>query len=141
MRIKSKRWTSLLVVVVVGVGFLVIAQIVGRWSLGNPVVKFQPGDQNVTVGQAAEWTFDTDPAGAPPPGAEPFGGNWAVRPERDAPSPPNVLCQTATEAFPSLCLSDRVYTDVEVSVQFKPLSGQDDQAAGIIFRVQDSSNY
>jgi hypothetical protein len=26
-------------------------------------------------------------------------------------------------------------------MQFKPVSGQDDQAAGIIFRVQDSNNY
>ena len=140
MQIKAKRWKSLLGVVVVGMGFLVIVLLVARWSRGNPVVKFQAGDQNVTAGQVAEWTFDTDPTGVPP-GAESFGGNWVVRPEPDAPSPPNVLCQTATAPFPALCLSDSVYTDVELSVQFKPLSGQEDQAAGIIFRVQDGDNY
>jgi hypothetical protein len=141
MRIPGKLWLSLLGVVLVGVGVLVIALLVDFWSRGNPVVRFQPGDRNVTAGQVAEWTFDTDPTGAPPPGAEPFDGNWVVRPEQDAPSPPNVLCQTAAAPFPALCLSDRVYTDVEASVRFKPLAGQEDQAAGIIFRVQDRDNY
>jgi hypothetical protein len=141
MQIKAKRWMSLLVIVLVGAGLLVVALLVARWSRGNPVVKFQASDQNVTAGQVTEWTFDTDSAGGPPSGAEVFGGNWVVRPEPDAPSPPNVLCQTAAAPFPSLCLSDRVYTDVELSVQFKPLSGQEDQAAGIIFRVQDGNNY
>jgi hypothetical protein len=141
MPIRVKRWLSLLGVVLVGAGVLVIALLVARRSRGDPVAKFQPGNQNVTAGQVTEWTFDSDPTGVPPPGAEPFGGNWLVRPEPDAPSPPNVLCQKATAPFPSLCLSDSIYTDVEVTMQFKPLSGQDDQAAGIIFRVQDSNNY
>jgi hypothetical protein len=141
MHRRVKRWLILLVVVLVAAGFLVIALLVARWSRGDPVVKFQPGDQNATAGQVTEWTFDTDPTGVPPPGAESFGGNWVVRPERDAPSPPNVLCQTAAAPFPALCLSDRVYTDLEVSMRFKPLAGQDDQAAGIIFRVQDKDNY
>jgi hypothetical protein len=141
MRIPGKRWLSLLGVVLVGTGFLVIALLVDLWSRGNPVVKYHPSDQIVTAGQVAEWTFDADPTGVPPSGAESFGGNWVVRPEQDAPSPPNVLCQTAAAPFPALCLSDRVYTDVEVSVYFKPVAGQEDQAAGIIFRVQDGDNY
>ena len=141
MQIPAIRWMSLLVVVLAGAGLLVVALLVARWSRGNPVVKFQAGDQNVTAGQVTEWTFDTDPAGGPPPGSEVFGGNWVVRSEPDAPSRPNVLCQTAVAPFPALCLSDSVYTDVELSVQFKPLSGQEDQAAGIIFRVQDGDNY
>jgi hypothetical protein len=132
---------GLVSVVTVVAGVLVIAQLVARWSRGNPVVKFQPGDQNVTAGQTVEWTFDADPTGKPPAQTESFGGNWVVRPEPDAPSPPNVLCQTAVAPFSSLCLGGSVYTDVEVSVQFKPLSGQEDQAAGIIFRVQDGDNY
>src|SRR5262249_19310400 len=40
-----------------------------------------------------------------------------------------------------LCLSEKVYGDLVASVRFKPVSGRDDQAAGIIFRVQDGSNY
>ena len=34
-----------------------------------------------------------------------------------------------------------MYADVGVSVRFKPISGRIDQAAGIIFRVQDKDNY
>src|SRR5258708_13965070 len=30
---------------------------------------------------------------------------------------------------------------MEATVRFKPVSGKDDQAAGIIFRVQDKDNY
>jgi hypothetical protein len=38
-------------------------------------------------------------------------------------------------------LSDKVYADVVVSIRFKPVSGRQDQAAGILFRVQDQDNY
>lgn len=132
---------GLLVAGLVGAGFLVVALLLARWSRGDPVVKFRPGDQNVAAGQTTEWTFDTDPVGASPTGGEAFGGEWVVRPGSDAPSPPNFLCQTAAAPFPALCLGGQVYTDLEVSVRFKPLSGQEDRAAGIIFRVQDRDNY
>jgi hypothetical protein len=108
---------------------------------GTPAVKFQPGDQNVKPGETQEWSFDGDPVGGLPPGAEVFSGAWAVREESDAPSPKNVLCQTATADFPALCLSDKVYTDLTVSARFKPVSGRTDQAAGILFRIQDRDNY
>jgi hypothetical protein len=108
---------------------------------GKPQVKYQAGDQTVAAGGTAEWTFDTDAVGALPPGAEVFGGAWAVRAEADAPSPPNALCQTATADFPAVCLGKDVYADLVMSVRFKPISGKHDQAAGIIFRVQDANNY
>jgi hypothetical protein len=132
---------NLLVLALVGAGVLGAYVLVDRWSRSEPRAKFEPGDQNVTAGQTAEWTFDSDPTGGPPPGTEVFDGDWRVRPEPDAPTPPNALCQTATAPFPALCLSDRVYTDVEVSVRFKAVSGREDQAAGILFRVQDRDNY
>jgi hypothetical protein len=87
------------------------------------------------------WAFDGDPGGGLPPGAVAFSGSWAVRAEPDAPSPPNALCQTATAEFPALALGDAVYGDVVVAARFKPLSGRTDQAAGVIFRVQDKDNY
>src|SRR5262249_4879026 len=43
--------------------------------------------------------------------------------------------------FPALCLGDKVYADLAMSVRFKPVSGKKDQAAGILFRVQDRHNY
>src|SRR5262249_25934067 len=108
---------------------------------GQPVVKYQPGDKNVEAGQHSEWTFDADKAGGLPTGAEVFSGSWQVRVEDDAPSKPNVLCQTGMAEFPAVCLSEKVYGDLVASVRFKPVSGRDDQAAGIIFRVQVGANY
>src|SRR5262249_22289317 len=109
---------------------------------GRPQVKYTPTDKTAVAGQITEWTFDNDVAGQPPAGSEIFGGSWEVRAEADAPSKPNVLCQTATgEDFPAVRLGNAVYTDLTATVRFKPVSGKDDQAAGIIFRVQDKDNY
>ena len=90
---------------------------------------------------SATWTFDTDPVGGLPQGATAFSGNWSVRSEPDTLSPPNAFCQTGNAVYPALTLSDTVYTDVQVQIQFKPISGNTDRAAGIIFRVQDKDNY
>jgi hypothetical protein len=90
---------------------------------------------------AATWTFDQDATGGPPKGSEPFAGQWVVRAEADAPSQPNALCQTGSATFPAIALTSTVYADLVITVRFKPISGREDQAAGIIFRVQDKDNY
>jgi hypothetical protein len=76
-----------------------------------------------------------------PSGAQVFSGEWAVRPEADAPSPPNALCQTGKADFPAIRLDNAVYTDLALVTRFKPISGKEDQAGGLIFRVQDKDNY
>ena len=91
--------------------------------------------------KTTEWTFDKDPVGGLPAGATVFSGSWAVRAEAGAPSPANALCQTGSAEFPALSLSETVYTDATIESGFKPISGREDQAAGIIFRVQDKNNY
>jgi hypothetical protein len=123
------------------IGLFVSALLVGDCGAGPAAVNYQPSNQTVAAGQTARWQFDTDPVGGLPSGAVPFSGSWAVRAEADAPSPPNALCQTGTAEFPALALSDAVYADVVVATRFKPISGRSDQAAGIIFRVQDKDNY
>ncbi len=107
---------------------------------GQPAVKYTPGAQNPAV-SPERWGFDADPAGGIPAGATVFSGTWAIQSQPDAPSPPNVLCQTGSAEYPALSLSDTVYTDVAVVARFKPVSGKSDQAAGIILRVQDGRNY
>lgn len=87
------------------------------------------------------WSFEDQPAGAVPGGAEVFSGTWVVRSEADAPSKPNALCQVGNAEFPAIALTTSVYGDLTVTVRFKPISGRADQAAGIIFRVQDKDNY
>ncbi len=87
------------------------------------------------------WTFDNDVVGGLPSGAQVFSGQWAVRGESDTPSPPNALCQTGNADFPAVSLDSRPYTDLTLVTHFKPLSGKQDQAGGLIFRVQDKDNY
>lgn len=58
-----------------------------------------------------------------------------------APSPPNALCQTGSAEFPAMSLSEIVYTNATVEASFKPVSGREDQTAGIIFRIRDRNNY
>lgn len=89
----------------------------------------------------SEWVFDKDPVGGLPAGATVFSGSWGVRAEPDAPSPPNALCQTGSAAFPALSLGMTVYSDAAIEIRFKPISGREDRAAGIIFRIQDKDNY
>jgi len=87
------------------------------------------------------WNFDDIATGKLPAGAEVFTGMWAVSAEHGAPSAPNALCQRGVADYPAIVLGNKVYADLEVSTSFKPISGREDQAAGIIFRVQDRDNY
>lgn len=100
-------------------------------------MRYSPG----TSAAAEVFSFDQDQAGKIPGGSTVFSGLWQVRQEAGAPSAPNALCQTGTAEFPAIQLGDGVFTDVSVSVRFKPISGKQDQAGGVIFRVQDARNY
>jgi hypothetical protein len=66
---------------------------------------------------------------------------WSVKPDPTAPSPPNVLMQTGQGAFP-WCVRDGVaLADGFVEVKFKPISGREDQAGGVVWRWKDENNY
>ena len=141
MRLFATQRRKLITLVVVIT--VLVAGGIGIYILkpGRPVARFQPSDKNISPGQETIWNFDSDPVGGLPPGVEVYDGDWAVRAEEGAPTPPNALCQTGSADFPAIAMSDRVYTDLEMSIRFKPVAGRDDQAAGIIFRVQDRDNY
>jgi hypothetical protein len=85
--------------------------------------------------------FDTISSGQLPAGAQVFSGKWSVRAEKDAPTSPNALCQSGVAEYPAIVLGDTVYSDGYITTSFKSISGKEDQAAGIIFRVQDKDNY
>lgn len=95
--------------------------------------------------------FDKDEAGKPPKGFSTAltgrgkPGNWIVMKDEATPSKPNVLAQTDMDAtgyrFP-VCVFDGLSAkDVDLSVKFKPVKGEGDQAAGIVWRYQDKDNY
>src|SRR5947199_8614305 len=90
--------------------------------------------------------FDDLKAGSPPPGwtATQTGSGsakWSVEKEDSAPSKPNVLKQSGQATFPVCFKNDTNLKDGFVEVKFKPVSGKEDQAGGVIWRVKDSNNY
>lgn len=53
-----------------------------------------------------------------------------------------VLAQTApTQPWAVAILEDRRFTDVDVSVRFRPISGKEDASGGVIVRAKDGRNY
>jgi hypothetical protein len=111
--------------------------VVACGGAATPTVRYSPGPS----APAQTFSFDQDAVGQVPAGATVFSGSWHVRQESGAPSPPNALCPTGTAEFPAVQLGDGVFTDVSVSVRLEPISGNEDQAGGVIFRVQDAGNY
>ena len=90
--------------------------------------------------------FDSDPVGSPPVGwicgvtgsGKP---HWAVAADPGAPSKSNVLMQSGSGTFPWCVKSGTALTDGFVEVKFKPMSGREDQAGGVVWRWKDGDNY
>jgi len=65
-------------------------------------------------------------------------GKWERRKSGDS----TVLVQTAeTQPWAVALLEDRKYSDLDVTVKFKPVSGKEDASGGLIFRAKDGKNY
>ena len=120
-------------------GMLATSIVLGACG-GSPLESAPPPAPAETFA-ATRWSFDQDPAGSVPRGMSVFAGRWAVRAEAGTPSAPNALCQTATAEFPALQLSSELHRDMAVSARFKPISGREDQAGGVLLRVRDAKNY
>jgi hypothetical protein len=96
-------------------------------------------------------TFDQDKVGAPPQGfstaltGQGKPGVWVVMKDAQAPERGNVLAQTDPDPtdyrFPLCVLDDVSAKDLDLSVMFKPVTGRGDQAAGLVWRYKDASNY
>jgi hypothetical protein len=85
----------------------------------------------------SEWESTMTKSGGPP--------RWEILEDRTAPSKPNVFAQLSTDRtagrFPLAVLRGVTIRDGEVSVQFKPVAGEVDQAAGLVWRYSDRNNY
>ena len=66
---------------------------------------------------------------------------WAVEADATAPSKPNVLKQSGEGTYPWCVNTNVSVKDGFVEVKFKPISGKEDQAGGLIWRWQDGDNY
>ena len=101
------------------------------------------------AGQSLKIDFEKDEAGKPPKGfsfavtGQGKPGVWIVR--KDDQAHGNVLVQTDPDRtdyrFPVAVYDDFSGKDLDVSVQFKAISGRGDQGAGIVWRYRDPNNY
>ena len=90
--------------------------------------------------------FDDLKTGASPPSwtATKTGkgdAKWEIVADSSAPSKPNVLKQSGEATYPVCFKDDTSLKDGFVEVKFKPVSGKEDQAGGIIWRAKDADNY
>src|SRR6266540_5646773 len=88
---------------------------------------------NLPVGRApAGWTATKTGTGNP---------IWTVEKDATAPSQPNVLKQSGQATYPVCIKDDTNLKDGFVEVKFKPISGREDQAGGVVWRAKDPNNY
>jgi len=90
--------------------------------------------------------FDQDKAGGPPAGWKSGvtgrgSAKWTVEKDDTAPTPPNVLKQSGNGTFPWCVKSDISIENGSVEVKFKPISGREDAAGGLVWRWKDGDNY
>jgi hypothetical protein len=95
--------------------------------------------------------FEKEKPGSPPAGFQMVltgsgkPGMWVVVEDSTAPSGHLVLAQTDADTtgyrFPVCVLLSVTTKDAEISVRFKPVSGREDQGAGLVWRYRDKDNY
>jgi len=91
-------------------------------------------------------TFDADAVGQLPAGwtcGATGRGNpkWSVEADTTAPSRGKVLRQSGAATFPWCVKADTKVDDGWLEVKFKPISGKEDQAGGVVWRWKDGDNY
>jgi hypothetical protein len=100
----------------------------------------------VSLAAAETVNFDDAPTGKPPAGwtATQTGkgtAKWTVEKDDSAPSKPDVLKQSGEATYPVCIKDDTSLKDGFVEVKFKPISGKEDKAGGVVWRARDSDNY
>lgn len=99
------------------------------------------GGPDMTLpGRVPAETFDFEGKGLD--GWTTVDGQWAVEEIAGAPSGRKVLVQRAVKnEFNVIVAPPGPYTDVDVSMKFKPISGREDASGGIVIRFTDGKYY
>jgi hypothetical protein len=89
---------------------------------------------------ASEGKFDFESKGIE--GWTTVDGQWSVEEMAGAPSGSRVLMQRATKnEFNVIVAPPGPFSDVDVSMKFKPISGREDASGGIVFRFIEGRYY
>ncbi len=96
--------------------------------------------------EISAYSFDKDQAGSLPKGwisGVTGKGNpkWEVVEDKSAFSKPQVLLQSGVGDFPWAVVEKLSVENGAIEVRFKPISGEDDQAGGVLWRWKDGNNY
>jgi hypothetical protein len=93
------------------------------------------------------WSFESDEVDKAPAGfefattAKTPAGKWVVRKDGET----KVLAQTDADKtngrYALAVVKDSSFKDLKLSVRAKPISGEVDQAAGLVWRYKDQDNY
>jgi hypothetical protein len=67
--------------------------------------------------------------------------HWAVAADSSPAAKGNVLLQSGSGTFPWCVKSGTALADGSVEVKFKPISGREDQAGGVVWRWKDGDKY
>ena len=90
--------------------------------------------------------FDADAAGSPPKGwmltmTGKGAPKWTVERDETAPSKGLVLKQSGKATYPLALKEGTRIKDGFVEARFKPISGSEDRAGGLVWRAKDANNY
>lgn len=114
--------------------------VVGFISLFTGIAWAQKERVELTVPGGRVERFDFEQKGLE--GWKTVDGHWRVEEMAGVPSGKRVLVQRAVEnAFNVIVAPGGPYTDVDVSVRFKPISGREDASGGIVFRFSEGRYY
>ena len=98
----------------------------------------------LAIGKQCTWAAESESRfdfTRPLEGWETVTGQWNIKDVPGA-SRGKALVQRATDnAFNVIVAPGGPYTDVDVSVRFKPISGSEDASGGLIFRFSDGRYY
>ncbi len=111
------------------VGVLALALSLGAPTTMATTISF---DDVAAEASPPGWTAGVTGRGSP---------RWTVEADAQAPSGPNVLKQSGRGDFPWCVRRDVSVADGYVEVRFKPISGAEDQAGGVVWRWKDGDNY
>src|SRR5215510_15667556 len=90
--------------------------------------------------EAAMARFDFEQQGIE--GWKTVDGQWVVEEMHGAPSGQRVLVQRATtNAFNMIVAPPGPYTDIDVSLRFKTMAGQEDASGAIVFHFVEGRSY
>ncbi|MDN3513152.1 MAG: DUF1080 domain-containing protein [Candidatus Brocadia sp.] len=98
----------------------------------------------VVQAETKVWNFDNDRVDTIAKDFTFEVGEWRVTIDNTAPSKPHVLAQIAKNSgstFNLALVNNTSKKDVDLSVQTKPIAGDEDMGGGLVWRAKDMNNY